>query len=136
MKINLTHIDKIQRALDAVNGRATAHTITQPLDIQALASRAEKSLCKMGLPKKMWPRVRVTFSPSGPGKAYMRRGRFIATTRVVIERGASGWFLTSCERRETWADAKEEYSIRVSAAAVSVMTKSVFADFIAEGFEP
>lgn len=129
MKINIQNAAKIQTTLDGVNGKANAHTICDPAGIQAFASTVENDLKKRGLPKNLWQGIRATFSPSGPGAAYARRGRYIITTRITIERGAGAWFLVDCERRETWADARGEYRIRVNQDAIDAMRQNIFADF-------
>ena len=112
--IYLTKAADIEAALAEVNGKATAHTLTQHIDLELLARRAETRLNGSGVPKKDWRGIRVVYRPEGPGKSYARKARYFITTRVVLEYRASGWALVLAERAETWADAKEIFTIRVT----------------------
>jgi hypothetical protein len=116
MKINLTSIEALAAALGAVNGRASTHTLT-PGGIEDLANRIEKDLQDRGVPKKALKGARVLYTPAGPGKAYARKARMVVSTRVQLERGASGWFLTGAERVEIWADSPKRLAIHVTAEA-------------------
>lgn len=42
MKINIKDISKIESALLKANGKATSHTITNPITVNVVAERAEK----------------------------------------------------------------------------------------------
>ena len=112
--IYLTKPAAIEAALAEANGKATAHTLAQHIDLDLLARRAETRLKESGVPKKDWRGIRVVYRPEGPGKAYARKGRCLITTRIVLEYRASGWALVMAERAETWADAKEIFTIRVT----------------------
>lgn len=127
MKINLNNTEALAAALEAVNGRATAHTLAS-YDVSALADRIEKDLQGRGVPKKHLKGTRVTYTPAGPGKAYARKSRYVVSTQVEIERGASGWFLTGAERVEPWADSPERLVIHVTAEARDAITARAFAD--------
>lgn len=111
--IYLTKREAIEAVLTEANGRATAHTLTDG-DLRGLVVRTEKRLTASGVPKYMWRGIRVVFRPAGPGKSYARKARYFITTRVVLEYRASGWALVLAERAETWADAKEIFTIRVT----------------------
>jgi hypothetical protein len=110
MKINIKNRDKIQAALDSVNGRAVSHVMSAS-DVSDIAARADRKLSESGIPIKSRRGVRAQHVPAGPGKSYARKGRHVVTNNVVLERGASGWFLVSCERVEIWADASEKNRI-------------------------
>jgi hypothetical protein len=127
MKINVNDTKKISAALEAVNGRATAHTLTS-CDVWALAERAEKDLQSRGVSKKAMKGTRVTYTPAGPGKAYARKARYVVSTLVTIERGSSGWFLTEAERNEIWADSPERLVIHVTAEARQAIMARAFAN--------
>lgn len=129
MKINVTNSQKIESALEAVNGRAVAHTLRHRCQILDITRRAEKDLSQRGLPKKLWGGTRITFRPAGPGKAYARKGKFVVSTHVTIERGASAWFLVDCKRVEIWSDESECYQIAIDQAQLDAMQGAVFADF-------
>ena len=125
MRINLNSTEALAAALETVNGRATAHTLAT-FQVSALADRIEKDLLGRGVPKKYLKGTRVTYSPAGPGKAYARKSRYVVSTSVQIERGASGWFLTSAERVEPWADSPERLTIHVTAEAREAITARAF----------
>lgn len=125
MRINITKLDALRAALEAVNGRATAHTLAS-CAVCALADQVEKDLLGRGVPKKALKGTRVTYSPAGPGKAYARKSRYVVSTWIEIERGASGWFLTEAERNEIWADAPERLVIHVTAEAREAITARAF----------
>lgn len=133
MKINTNDTDKLAAALEAVNGRATAHTLAS-CDVWALAERAEKDLQSRGVSKKAMKGTRVTYTPAGPGKAYARKAHYVVSTLVTIERGASGWFLIGAERIESWATAPERLTMRVTADARQAISDHAFRNImIAEG---
>jgi hypothetical protein len=116
MKINLNNTEALAAALEAVNGRASAHTLA-PSDVEDLAGRIEKDLQGRGVPKNAVKGTRVTYTPAGPGKAYARKARSVVSTWIQIERGSSGWFLTGAERVDIWATSPERLAIHVTAEA-------------------
>jgi hypothetical protein len=121
MKINKANTEALAAALEAVNGRASAHTLA-PFQVSALAERIEKDLQGRGVPKNALKGARVTYTPAGPGKAYARKARHVVSTRVQLERGASGWFLTGAERADIWATSPERLAIHVTAEARQAIT--------------
>lgn len=112
MRININNTAKIDAALEAVNGRATSHTVTSASDVRRIAASAESRLAPIAKARRRG--ASVAYRPSGPGKAYARKGHHVITTRITLERGASGWFLTGCERCEMWSDSPELFAIRVT----------------------
>lgn len=129
MKINVENTDTLTATLEQTNGRATAHTLAAG-DIAALARRVEKDLQGRGVPKKYLKGTSVTYSPSGPGKAYSRKYRHVISTRVQIERGSTCWFLTEAERIETWADSSERISIHITNDARGAILANALRDII------
>lgn len=125
MKVNLNNTEALAAALAAVNGRATAHTLAS-CQVSALADRIEKDLLGRGVPKKHLKGTRVTYTPAGPGKSYARKARSVVSTRVELERGASGWFLTEAERVEPWADSPERLVIHVTPGAREAIETRAF----------
>jgi len=98
MKINTeTATDAcLQTVLDAVNGRATAHTLTDPSAVRRIASEAEAVLADLGLPPAHRRGARAEYvSGKGLPNAYRYKG---VATRLVFERGAQTWFLVLAER--------------------------------------
>ena len=99
MKIKVTNTEKLRGALAAANGAASAHTASAA-DVAAQAVIAETHLDALGIAKKDRPgAVRDYVSGARVSNAYTRKnwsGR--AATRVRLQRGASGWFVTEVER--------------------------------------
>jgi hypothetical protein len=125
MKVNVTNTEALTAALEAVNGRATAHTMA-PGQVLDLAERIEADLQGRGVPKKYLKGARVIYIPAGPGKAYARKSHHVVSTRVELERGASGWFLTGAERKEIWAESPERLLINVTAEARAAIRARAF----------
>jgi hypothetical protein len=96
MRINLTNNDKIREALASVNGTATAHTFTGASDLAPGLAMAELELKRLGLRKPSWTGARVRIHSQGPtASAY----KYAAIgTRVILERGATGWFMVDAGR--------------------------------------
>lgn len=98
MKINVTATDKLNAAIDVVQKRASARTITAR-DIQLDVERIEKALKKV-LPKKHWKGAKFiadinaqTFPSSYNGTP--------ESTKFALVRAASGWFVTNIWRGAT-----------------------------------
>lgn len=125
MRVNVTNTEALTAALEAVNGRATAHTMA-PGQVLDLAERIEEDLQNRGVPKKHLKGARVIYTPAGPGKAYARKSRHVVSTQIQMERGASGWFLTNAERKEIWAESPERLLIHVTAEARAAITARAF----------
>lgn len=98
MKLNIsTATDpRIKGVLDAVNGRATSHTLTDPTDVRRIAREAETVLADLGLPLAHRRGARAEYA-SGKGLPNSYRYTGVAT-RLVLERGAKAWFLVAVER--------------------------------------
>jgi len=100
MRINLTNMEAVRAALDAVNGRATAHTYHMSCQVADVAREAERALARLNLSKSARRGARYVSQSSGNlPKAYKYNA--IGTT-VTLERGASAWFLvdvTACDIR-------------------------------------
>lgn len=91
IKITVENSAAIETALKEVNGKATAHAYTRAYDILALADRADANLDKLGIPKAIRPGARYI---SESGERLPARYRYTAqTTRVVIQRRSSAWWL-------------------------------------------
>lgn len=92
--------DKLNAALDKVNGRASAHT-ARAYDVMCAADRAEAHLAKLGLAKKL--RTGALYQCRSGHKmpcAYGNHDR--AVTLFTLQRGASGWFLVDAKRGSIW----------------------------------
>lgn len=101
MKIKLIpqNLEKIQAALDEINGKATKHVYTAQ-DVLKEAEEAEHKL--RGLPKVLQVGAKA-YAESGESlpNAY-KHSRVVNYVR--IERFASGWFLTDLGTKQAWRD--------------------------------
>ena len=81
---------RIEAALKAANGGATAHTYTSAREILNIVVQAEKSVLTLLLKKNAIGAKYVAWSGETVANAYKysRTG-----TRINLERRASGWFL-------------------------------------------
>jgi hypothetical protein len=95
MKINTTNIEKVNQAIAATEGRATARTITAD-DVEEAIETIEKRLSLLLL-KKDWKGLKFAVDSNAqvfPG-AYKHTPY---STHFVLERGASGWFIIELHR--------------------------------------
>jgi hypothetical protein len=93
----------IEEYLSLQMGQAKAHTFTAN-EILSLASVAEKRLESLKLTKSEMVGVEVSFRSGTPtGKAYRRAARTCLCTFVTMQRRASGWFVTSIEKVQSFA---------------------------------
>jgi len=129
MRINIKNTAKIQAALDSVNGRATSH-VMRASDVSDIAARADSKLSASGVAIAARRGVRVCYVPSGPGKAYSRRGRYVATNYAILERGPTGWFLVSCERRDVYSDAREQFKVVLTDGLGAVIRQHAMRGYI------
>ena len=112
MKIKITteNAAKINEALDAVNGKATAFTIHFYDDVMKYAEAVEKMLEKSQLPKAERSGAAAQIRPAGPStNAYKYAAK---STTIRIERGSKDWFLVNVS--ETSVHPKQNESIRIT----------------------
>lgn len=124
---------KASNALDAVNGKATAHTYQFCSQILDLVLLAEKRLIKHNVPQNARAGTVVTALSAVPtANAYARKGSKTAiATKVVIERTSTGWFLTAVERveRYTGPGGDEKITIALTDDGIEAVTKNALGDF-------
>lgn len=104
MKIKITdaNLDAVQAALNAVNGRARAHTYTAS-NILALAQGAEAKLKSLRIPSRLRSGATV-HATSGDKLAKAYKGKVIRTYATLV-RGSRDWFITDAHALEQWPDA-------------------------------
>lgn len=91
IKITAENMDAIESALLAVNGKAKEHVFTAAIELLHISDRAEGRLDAIGIPKADRKGARfIQESGEKLPSAYKYAAR---TTRVVIERRASGWWV-------------------------------------------
>lgn len=106
MKIAIENdnLQKIQQIIDARNGRAREHTITDAQRILQLAARFEKRVESIVGAKSRMSGAQVTYTSGGQVCTSYKYSRYI--NRVIMRRGSQKWYLEGFERisvREGWA---------------------------------
>ena len=127
MKINLKNRAKVEAALKAANGRASAQALTRAEHINAIAERAERVLTARGVSKKERAGCGVEYVPPGPSNAYKYS---YVTTRVILIRGGKDWFLTECSRFEGWPGQREVFKLRVTDIALDQIKRLLTEDLV------
>ena len=99
IKISNTNEAALDEAINAANGRATAHTLNRSTLLQWVAA-AEARLAELGIPKcaRRGAVARRMSGGSVPSAYKYPRTRTTAT----VERGASAWYLTEIAASETF----------------------------------
>ena len=113
MKITIDekNAEKIQAALDAINGRANEH-VFRAEDIDALAERAEQKLSDLSLPQSSRSGSRVS-AISGRPVAKSYRHKRIAN-HVTLIRGAKKWALVDVSQIELWPNQGGVFAVLIS----------------------
>ena len=123
MKIKITteNAAKINEALDAVNGKATAFTIHFYDDVMKYAEQIEKMLEKSHLPKAERGGVIAVIRPAGPSaNAYKYAAK---STAITIERGSKDWFLTKVSEASVFPKQNESATVKITPAQRDTITK-------------
>ena len=99
IKISNTNEAALDEAINAANGRATAHTLNRSTLLQWVAA-AEQRLAELGIPKcaRRGAVARRMSGGSVPSAYKYPRTRTTAT----VERGGSAWYLTDIYASETF----------------------------------
>ncbi len=115
MKIKVTddNLTKIWEALDGANGKAKKH-VALPGDVFALATKAEQTLSRSGLPVRARVGAKVVWHGAGPPVLAYRYK--MARTCITLTRGAKGWFMTDARRVGVYPKQTEHYRISISPA--------------------
>ncbi len=120
-------LEPAEVALQAANGRATTWTLDAST-VRWIALKMEKRLTDGGVTKRNLVGTVVKYTPGGPGSAYARKGRNIATTSVTLQRATDGWRLAAAEKVSRRSDSRERLDIRISKAARADMLRQTFED--------
>jgi len=95
MKINTTNTEKVNQAITETEGRATARTICMD-DVQTAIKSIEKRLSLL-LFKKDWKGLK--FGVDSNAQSFSSSYKYTPySTQIVLERGATGWFVTEIYR--------------------------------------
>lgn len=115
-EMNTARAPAIVAALDAVNGRADAFTVSSWGDLSILAGKAEDELERKGVTQKNRTGAQLTYTPAGPTANSYKRGAI--STRVTLRRTSAGaWTLAQVERTTVWPKNPERRTLTVSPAA-------------------
>ncbi len=125
IKIEAINNEAINAELGKINGKATSFTITCTKELIDIATRAEKKLEL--LPKAMRKGAVVRYRPAGPSARSYKYA--VKSTRVTIERGASGWFLTGVEATEVQPKRPENFIIAITDAQAEEIKARAIAPF-------
>jgi hypothetical protein len=102
ININAANARKIEAALAAVNGRASAHTFTTFAEVEQVATTLERKLQGLGIAKKYRAGAGGTArSGDGVAKAYDYTRK---ATEIRIERRSSTWFLAAIYEATAYAE--------------------------------
>ena len=94
--IVITERDRIQAALDAAEGRATARCVSAT-EVLKIAERAERRLA--AFPKAAWAGVLVTYLAEGPwARSYNQGYGGASATQVTLLRRSRDWALIDARR--------------------------------------
>ena len=106
MKINVTNFNKIEQALAIANGKATVR-LAHRQNAESYVVIIEKALTEKGIPKNLWKGLKFQIMPQSENlpNAYFKRGTPQAT-QFTLERGSTGWFMTSACRNEFYHSRK------------------------------
>jgi len=99
MKVKITdNLIMLSLKLTAAQQRATERIVT-PQKIAEIVKKTEEYLETICLPKKHWTGTVVEYIERVNCDNYGKKGSYRApSTKVVIEKGRTCWFLTECER--------------------------------------
>ena len=125
IKIDTANNEAINAELDKINGKATSFTITSTKELIEIANQAEKKL--EALPKAMRKGVKVMFRPAGPSaNSYTFAAK---STRVYLEKGSTGWFLTNVQPDFVQPKLGECFHITITAAQADEIKRRAVAEF-------
>ncbi len=111
MKINVNDREKLQKALDEVQGKAKTRTLDYENIIDAV-ERFEMQLEKL-LPKKYWQGIGCIHDRHAQNFPNAYKGEPLST-KVWFVRGASGWFVTAITRTRTSSAGHQYTMLRLS----------------------
>lgn len=120
----------VQSALDQVNGKAEAFTITFANKLVEIVKRAEHHLDQHDVVLSDRPGATVTYRPAGPSaKAYKYSA---VTTEITLRRARAGtpvWHLDEVRRVDVYPRNAERFHVRISDAAARNLIKRTLAAF-------
>lgn len=106
MKINVKDVERIAKELSKVE-RGFKTRLFYAERIQSAVNKAQKTMEKLGIPKKHQTGCTILFVPEKVANSYngIPTGTFVTATRFP-----SGWFVTSIARKASGKSSGGEYS--------------------------
>lgn len=120
-------IEKIFDALEAVNGKATAHTYTTAEEIRLVAKMAESQLEASGVPLADRSGCEI-IATSGDAVANRYRHKRNAT-RVTLKRGSGAWYITEIVGVDIYPAGPGKPQIRLSDKAREAVVRAALAPY-------
>lgn len=136
LKIAITpnNAEKVEAALAETNGTATSFTVTTYGEVAAFAEQVERMLDASGLPKGERSGASATARPCGPSaKSYRYAAK---STKIMLKRGAKGWFLVGAAEVHVYPKAPEIVAVTITPAQADTIARKALAGYqIASGDE-
>lgn len=115
MRINIENTSKVQVALDEVQARCSARTVSAH-HVQVLGSQAEYIL--RGIPERLRVGAELTYCAEITCAAYKKKAFSAQSTMVVLRRGTRHWFLVDAARATIYPKAgARDISVRLNPAS-------------------
>jgi hypothetical protein len=103
IKVCEANLPKIQALLDAANGRATEHVISEAWAVPTIIARFESELRDLLPSKALFAGARAAYRS---GQALPNAYKFSRlVTYMELERRATGWYITTLEARHEYRQA-------------------------------
>jgi hypothetical protein len=124
-------LQSIEKALDAVNGKASSFTITSALKVADIAAEAELYLRDYNVAMSERGGADVTYRPAGPSaNSY---GYNSVSTRITLRRkslsGDPVWLLTNVERVAVYPRQGRLFAVTISDRAAAHLVKRTLSAF-------
>lgn len=103
IKVSEANLPKIQKLLNAANGRATEHVVTAAWAIPEITAFFESELGKLLPNKKLFEGARATYRSGQALPAAYKFSRLV--TFIEFGRTATGWYITTLESRHEYRQA-------------------------------
>ncbi|KKM82207.1 hypothetical protein LCGC14_1321920 [marine sediment metagenome] len=97
MKINTSDIEKINKELKKAQKRASARTCSKNT-VYLMVTEIEQHLTDHDIPKRLWAGIQVEYAEHVNCNAYNKISYSAQSTRLIIERFSSSWFLIEAGR--------------------------------------
>lgn len=104
MKINVKDKEKIEKAIQEIEGRATARTLTYE-DVEYWMEKLEEWVSSL-MPKAYWKGLRAVVDDHAQNFPASYKYEPLSTV-FTVERFSTGWFITNICRERTAGEGKE-----------------------------